>query len=52
MSIGHLEKITKLMYEKGPDKPQKGDFRINVAFKDILNINAVSYTHLTLPTKA
>lgn len=39
MSIGHLEKITKLMYEKGPDKSQKGDFRINVAFKDILNIN-------------
>lgn len=39
MSIGHLEKITKLMYEKSPDKSQKGDFRINVAFKDILNIN-------------
>lgn len=39
MSIGSLEKITKLIYEKSPDKSQKGDFRINVAFKDILNIN-------------
>lgn len=27
------------MCEKSPDKLQKGDFRINVAFKDILNIN-------------
>lgn len=35
MSYDSLVKIKKLVYEQGPDKSQKGDFRLNVPVRDI-----------------